>query len=110
MLASLLNVPQNDLDWKAWSFNHAQDHLEIIQAIQKDGGGVLIQYQLDPINFGSKEEWEVRHLQTHIDMDAVLGVQSQDLSDFDVKDPKKLADWINNNYQEHFIARSVLGI
>lgn len=110
MLVSLLSVPATPEDWALWSFAHAQDHIEIIQAIVKDSGPQLIQYQLDPIPFQDKTDWEQRHLQSHLDMENVLGVQSTDLNDFNIKDPKKLQEWIYNNYQEHFDARSVLRI
>lgn len=37
---SLLNTPKSLNDWQRWSFNHAQDHLKIIQDIQATTGNI----------------------------------------------------------------------
>jgi hypothetical protein len=39
-LPSLLNVPKTLEDWQRWSFSNAQDHINIIQAIQADTGNI----------------------------------------------------------------------
>lgn len=111
--SSLLNVPGNAEEWKAWSFNHAQQHINIIQAIQQQKGIQLNQYQLDPINFANEEttltflEW---HQQTHLDMNNALGLQSVDLQDTNLKDQKQLESFIFFNFQEHFDVNQTLGI
>lgn len=106
----LLSVPKTSQDWWSWSFNHAQDHIDIIQAIKGKTNVNLTQYQLDPINFDDIEGWEFRHLQTHIDMDNALGIQSADIGDFDINDPQSLEQFISNNWQEHNNAHQTLGI
>lgn len=106
----LLTIPQSEAEWQSWSFNHAQDHIVIIQATEKQKNINLTQYQLDPINFQDIQGWQFRHLQTHIDMDAALGIQSADIEDFDIKDPESIAQFISSNWQEHNNAHQVLGI
>jgi len=106
----LLNVPKNQDDLNRWSFNHAQDHLEIIQAIQKAGKGSLIQYQIDPIAYNNPSEFLRRHAQTHTDMNAALGLQSIDLSETDFSDPNVFSAWVYSNYQEHNNVHLALGI
>ena len=111
--SSLLNVPNSLEAWNQWSFNHAQEHINIIQAIQNLKGVQLTQYQLDPVNFTNKkavDDFLERHQQTHIDMDGVLGIQSTDLQDTDLSDPKKLQAWIYSNWLEHNAANQELGI
>lgn len=39
-VTSLLNTPTSSDEWQRWSFNHAQDHLKIIQAIQATTGNI----------------------------------------------------------------------
>lgn len=109
-LPSLLNTPKTPEEWARWSFSDAQDHINIIQAIQKQEGVSLFQYQLDPINFQSPFDFIRRHAQTHTDMNGVLGLQSVDLSEVDINDPNKLEAWIYSNYQEHNNAHEALGI
>lgn len=71
---------------------------------------MLPQYQLDPINFDSPFDFIRRHAQTHTDMNGVLGLQSIDLSEFDINDENKVASWIYSNYQEHNNVYEALGI
>ena len=98
---SLLNVPKNIDELNRWSFNHAQDHLLIIQTIKQQGGPSLIQYQIDPIAYNNPSEFLRRHAQTHTDMNEALGLQSIDLSETDFSDPNVFAAWVYSNYQEH---------
>ena len=98
---SLLNVPRDQDALNRWSFNHAQDHLLIIQTIKAQGGGSLIQYQLDPIPYDNPFEFLRRHAQTHLDMNGVLSLQSIDLSETDFNDPNVFSAWVYSNYQEH---------
>ena len=56
------------------------------------------------------EDFLERNQQTHIDMNGQLGLQSVDLEDVDLKDPRQLQAWINFEYQELFAASAALGI
>lgn len=109
MLALLLNIPNTDEDWLTWGKHHANDHIEIIEAIAKQKGVNLAQYVLYPIDLSDPGFLE-RHQQTHLDMDNALGVQSANLQDVDLSDEKQKIAWAYANYQEHFDARSELAI
>jgi hypothetical protein len=43
-------------------------------------------------------------------MNGQLGLQSVDLEDVDLKDPRQLQAWINFEYQELYAASAALGI
>lgn len=107
---SLLNVPKNLDEWNRWSFNHAQDHLKIIQAIKQQGGPSLLQYQIDPIDFQNVFVFLRKHAQTHTDMNGALNLQSIDLSEADFRDEAQLQAWVYSNYQEHNNAHLKLSI
>ena len=40
MIEALLNTPKTGDDWQRWSFDNAQDHLQIIQRIEATSGNV----------------------------------------------------------------------
>lgn len=109
-VSALLNVPNGIQEFNRWTFNHAQDHLEIIQAIKAQGGPSLFVYQLDPVPYDNPFEFLARHAQTHIDMNGALNLQSIDLSETDFSDPNKFSAWVYSNYQEHNNAHLKLGI
>ena len=109
-ISSLLNTPRDDGEWQGWTFNHAQDHLKIIQAIKQQANINLAEYQLDPVNFNDPTSFIRWHSLAHTDMNGVLGLQSIDLSEVDIKDENKLQAWIYSNYQEHNNAHERLKI
>lgn len=109
-VSSLLNVPRGIEEFNRWTFNHAQDHLKIIQVLKSQLGADLVQYQLDPVPFDNPFEFLRRHAQTHIDMNGVLGLQSIDLSETDFNDPNRFSAWVYSNYQEHNNVHLKLGI
>lgn len=108
--SSLLNIPRTEEQWAIWSFNHAQQHVEIIQAVKQDIGTDLSQYQLDPINFTDIRSWLERHQQTHVDMNVALNLQSIDLQQVDLKDENQLNSFIYYNWLQHITVNQLLGI
>lgn len=110
-LFSLLNAPVGGaVNLNEWSFAHMQDHLEIIQAIQKKRGINLIRYQLDPFNEHDVNRWLNRHQQSHDDFNSVLGLNGVDLQTTDFKDDKDIQSWTHLNFMEHRSARLALAI
>lgn len=87
-----------------------QEHLKIIQAIQTQKNVRLNQYQLDPINFDNLTYFLEWHQQSHLDFDGVLGLQSNDLQDVDLKDEKNRESFVYLNWLEHLAANKALGI
>lgn len=70
----------------------------------------LQDYQLYPVDFNKSQDWLDNVSQSMQDINAVLGLQSVDLEDVDLKDEKQLESWVNLLYQELFSASQELGI
>jgi hypothetical protein len=109
-IQSLLNVPKDPRGWSYFSFNNREDHDEIRAAILAQKSVRLNRYVLDPIAPEDLPGWLQRHAQSHIEANAALGTQGQDLQDVNLKDEKQLVAWIWNHYQEHNIWHQALGI
>ncbi len=110
MLPGLLNLPIGDRALASWSFNHADEHIQIITTIHRRGGVALTQRILDPIaNFDFKN-WLWAHQQTHNEMNAVLGIQGANLSQLNFDDKDELDAWAQLHFVEHQEANFKLGI
>lgn len=111
-LPDLLNIPRTKDDWNRWSWAHRDHHTIIRQAIQKQSNGAddLFEYELDPLPSEEVSEWLSRNQQSHDDFNLVLGLQGTDLEGVDFKDPKQLAVWIQDHWQEHQSAANALSI
>jgi len=110
MLAALLNVPVSSSDWATWSLHHKLDHDEIADGVYNKYSIRLPQHQLDPIPMDQVTSWLARNQESHNEMNAQLSLQSTDLEGVDFADNNQLRSWIYLHYQEHFTARSKLGI
>lgn len=106
-IQNLLNVPLTPGDWTRWSFAHAQVHRAIRQALAAENFGTG-DYILDPINPQAIEEWLSRVQQTHTEMNAALGLQSNDLTGVDFNDAAQTVAWIYLNWQEDNAAMQAL--
>ena len=109
-LASLFNQPSDERSLMRWSFSNADGHTRIINAIAAQRGVNLTQYILDPIDARDLQGFLRRHQTMHNDMNGVLGLAGQDLSDVDFKNPKQLAAFIFIHAVEHRNANFALGI
>ena len=109
-LPDLFYPPDGADGWREFWFNHFQDHLEIVQAIQKKAGIPLTVYIITPWNDQDAESILESHQQYHNDMDQVLGIAGNDLSSVDFKKANELKSWVYLNYQEHMSAHSILDI
>lgn len=109
-IASIFNVPstQNELD--IWSFAHAAHHRDINRAIYQLVQVVLPEYVFDPINPHDIEVFLYQHQDLHQRMDALLGIEGNDLLDVDFRDKNELAGWIWLNSSEHYQAAQILEI
>jgi hypothetical protein len=110
MLAALLNVPKTDEQWRQFSYDHRNSHDKIRAAILKKYGVNLTDYQIEPINSDSLQQFLQNNAALHTDMNGILKSQSSDLLDVDFSKPEQLESWINLNYQEHQNAEQLLGI
>ena len=109
-LPDLYFPPQGASGWQEYWFNHFQDHLEIIQAIQKATNIKLTEYIIDPWSDGDKEGILERHQQYHNDYEPILGIAGNDLTDVDIKKENEVKSWIYLNYQSHLAAHTILNI
>lgn len=110
MLALLLEAPKTPEEWIRWSFHHRDSHARIRDAIQKQKGIELIDYQLDPISQEDIQGWLQRNSQSHGDMLGALGLQSEDILDVDFKDSKQAEAWAYLHYFDHYNAENALRI
>jgi len=110
MLAAVINPSPDDQDFSAWSFNHYQDHLEIIQAVKAHGGPSLEILEINEINPQDVQSWLERHQTMHNDMNGVLNLQGNDLTAVDFRDAGQRQSWMWLNFNEHRNARGALAI
>lgn len=109
-LAGLYVLPETPEDWRQWSFVHASHHRDINRIIFQTTGIVLQEFPLDPIDAGDFDSWLLLNQTLHVEMDAILGINSYNLEALDPKDQASLQTWIRNHGQEHYQAAAILGI
>jgi hypothetical protein len=109
-LPTISTPPQDLAKWGEWWDFHYQDHLEIQQAIQAKGDGNLTIYIITPWNTHDADGILGRHQQFHDDLNEALGLEGQDLSALNPKDPQDVLRWTYANFTEHAAARQALGI
>lgn len=110
MLAALLNIPRTNEEWQRYSFDHRDSHDRIRAAISQKHGVSLTDYQIDPINPESVQQFLQNNASLHTDMNGVLKTQSSDLEDADLSNERELQAWVRLHYQEHLNAELVLEI
>ena len=109
-LPFLFDLSPGDTSLAQFFFWNAQDHIEILQAIQKKTSANLVQRVLDPVDQHAIDVWLELHQQTHNDTNAALRLNGVDLSDVDFGSRDKIREWINLHAQEHQAMRQALGI
>ena len=110
MLAALQNIPRTGEEWNRWSYDHRDSHNRIRAAIQLRYGLSLVDYQIDPIDPSNTTLFLQNNASLHGDMNGALGLQSADLEDVNMGDPRELEAWIRLHYLEHFYAEQKLGV
>lgn len=110
-IVALLNDPfQDDHSLQEWMFQHANDHLEILQAVQEQFNVVLDDYVLQPFSQYDLQPWLIRHQSMHNAFNGYLLLDGQDLNQIDFTNKTRRQEWVDQNYEEHFAARTALGI
>lgn len=106
-LANIKEMPHRDLpDRGVFDFHHYNDHLAIVQGVNKLMGTKLIAYALHPVL--DHEQFLVLHQAFHDDMAKALSVANTDLSKLDHDNHGDLMDWSMRNYQAHLSVRKFL--
>ena len=109
-LANLYNVPGTDAERAEWSFSHMAHHRDIALAIYDLIAVALPEYILDPIDPNDTGQWEYQHQLMHDNQNQILGIEGQDLTGIDWKNPNILTAWIFLNSSEHYQAAQILRI
>jgi len=110
MLATLFNVFTDAQGLHQFAFANADQH-RLQTARLREYGVDLTDYILDPIPQGEDlETWLQVHQQAHLQVNTVLGIAGNDLSDVDFKNPDQVASWVWLHAQEHRQAAEKLGI
>lgn len=109
-LASLYNIPYDDITNWRWSFSNQDQHWRETEAIQRIFNINLQAYILDPIAVNDFGAWLYRHQAWHNQTNAVLGIIGNDLTGLDITDKSQLANWISLHGDEHRQAAELLKI
>ena len=99
-LASLYNLSNDPIVMSRWSFNNADGHTRINQRIHDLFNINLTYFVLDPIT-AQRDQFLQSHQQAHNEINAVLGIVGNDLTDVNFDNPSQLRAWIFLHYQEH---------
>ena len=114
-LPQLYVQPNDASSWRAWSFNHAANHVDLIaagSAYQRTHGTnlPLEQFILDPMNPDDLGMWLYLHATMHDQLNQVLGTSGFGLVDLDWHDPDQFAEWRRLNGDEHTRFCTALGV
>lgn len=111
-LENLRSSVANQKDWDIWLFSHWNDSLQIIQAIQKLNHPMVVRTidRVDPNDRQALQVWLEQEQDTHNDFNDFLGLEGVDLLGLDFRDKLAIEQWQYHEYQEHYAARTALGI
>jgi hypothetical protein len=109
-LPFLFDITASDASLEQFFFWNAQDHIEISQAIQAQKSVNLFHRVLDPVDKDAIDGWMELHQQSHNDINQVLGLSGNDLSDLDFSNHARVREWMNLHAQEHQAMRQTLKI
>lgn len=111
-LATIFNSPREKTDRLIWSFANADHHLDVLNAIAKQKNILLARYLLDPIPDQplGMESWLQTHQQAHNDINGVLGVKGNDISDVEFNNEAQVLAWTWLHATEHYQWANILGV
>jgi len=93
-----------------WSFDHFQDHVEILQAIKKQLNISLQEWPIFPFTPDSPDVWLRMHQAMHFDMNNALNISGSSLTEVNFDNRAEVDAFLDMNYLEHSNAREALGI
>lgn len=109
-LPLLLNDFEDARELAWWLHNNSSEHRQILTAIQQQANIELASYPISSMSPADRSGWLWRHQQMHNDMNAVLGIAGNELSDVDFKQAHQVQAWLALHFEEHLQARQKLGI
>jgi len=93
-----------------WALQHAADHDQIREGIQKQTLGNPTDWVLYPVNWRDWDAYALRHQSEHNEMNDSLGLSGTDLTAVDFRNLRESEEWHFQHYREHQAARAKLGI
>lgn len=109
MLPALSNIPHTEEDWRHWAWHHRDSHDRIRRAISKTYGIDLSDFQVEPINPNDLSSFLQNNSSLHAGMNSVLQLQSANLQDANLQEPRELEAWIKIHAIEHYFVEAKLG-
>lgn len=109
MLVDLLSPPKTPEEWEHYDIAHRKSHEALIAAAQANGVS-LIEYVLSPITNIDLVGFLQRNQQSHLQLDALAGVQSIDLQDVDFSNESQVQEWVFLHWQDHFNLEQFFGV
>jgi hypothetical protein len=100
-LPQIYSQPDNPDDLRAWVFNHAANHYDIVRRVAETKTLTLQQFCLDPLDPTNRGNWLYWHQIMHNQANAALGTSGNDLLSLDWDDPDAFAEWLRLNGDEH---------
>lgn len=88
-------------------------HRDIVLAIYQLLTVQLNVFILDPVDPANPEQmgtWLYQHQQMHNEMDALFGIAGANLTQLNWSDPSGVSNWMQQNFNEHFLLSNILGI
>ena len=109
-LASIENVPSSNESLAEWSFAHMAHHRDVARVIYEKYSLAIPEYVIDPLNVNDLGLFGFQHQTLHNDVNFVLGVSGNDLSEINWSDPGEREGWIFLNFTEHQAWANILGV
>ena len=109
-LAGLFNTPRTNAELAQWAFFHMAHHRDLNTQVFKLHNIVLPEYVLDPIIPGRTRDFLNLHQVMHNDLDFILGIASNDLTDVDWEDEAARDGWIFLNATLHVSEAQAAGL
>jgi hypothetical protein len=109
-LPLLYSQPSDDDSWRSWSFNHAANHYDMLQAVLVQKNQNLTMFCLDPMDPDNLGLWLYQHQEMHNQVNTVLKTQGYDLLALDWDDPDQFNEWLRLNGDEHVRISTALNI
>lgn len=110
-LATIYNSPHGEYDRLVWSFSNSDHHLQVIDSIASTRNTLLARYLIDPIPPGRDlQSWLRTHQTMHNDVNSVLSVQGNDLTELDFNNAAELEGWVFLHASEHRQWANILGV
>lgn len=112
MLSSIFNPPVDHYSLSIFAFANADLHTRTIEQIfTASSGSIRLQnYLLDPLDPNALENWLSAHQQAHNDLNRHFGLEGNDLTDVDFKDPERLMNFVFLHGHEHRQFSSLTGV